>query len=617
MSVGLVVIDPGANSSAAVADAGSEPRWSTLCVEMLDHLRLDHQLVSAVPAEFADAAVVLLLSPASLDPADVLPLESWSRAGGTLIVVGGTGGLAELAELAGVRDGDPVDSGHLRVDPLWWWVPRFAVVLPAFGGRRLQPADDDVTVLGRWHDGAAGIVSRQIGAGKIVVFGADPWQSIGRIQQGWPVDGPGTPASDGSAAIGADGIRRVDDGLALSLEADRATPGRADNKASNPPVHPPTDPVPIFQHAYADLWRELMFHLIADAADEHDVPLGWLHYWPAGIPAVGHLSHDADQNIDDHAAVALQAFQDAGVSVTWCQCWPGGYSTATLAAITAAGHEQALHYNALDSYDGMPWGLDSLRQQYDWATQTTGATIVSNKNHYTRWEGWTEFYGWCEQVGIQIDESRGPSKSGTVGFPYGTSHVGFPIDEAGRRYDVLALPLHSQDLGWAAHEAAGPAILDQALTHHGVAHVVFHGTNLNRSANIVGSVGRLTRAGRQRGMQWWTAGQINSFERARRGVSVRVDHDESAAAGLLVTVTATVELPAAGIVVAPSSVASLTQSRWLATDAATGQVLPTAVVSRHGREFLEITADLPVGSTEIRLTATSNADLLATAGATR
>lgn len=113
-------------------------------------------------------------------------------------------------------------------------------------------------------------------------------------------------------------------------------------------------------------------------------------------------------------------------------------------AITLAGHEDALHYNAMGDADIATWGWPQMRAQYAWAQAVTGVEgIVSNKNHYTRWEGWTEFYTWCEKLGIEIDQSRGPSKQGTVGFPFGTAHVTFPmgdVDVANRRMDVLNLP---------------------------------------------------------------------------------------------------------------------------------------------------------------------------------
>lgn len=585
MSAPLIIAEPRGGTASAP--------WSALCIEAVEHMRLSHIRVD--PAEaiavLHDAAILLLPAPATFGEDERVALENWVRRGGTLIACGGAHGLGAVA---GVQDDGAVGEGHVRIDPVWNWAPRIDAELHAFGGQRLALTDDEVAVWGRWADGAPAITRRVLGDGEIVIIGADVWQSVGRIQQGWPVERPGAAAPDGSAAVGADGILRADDGLALSFDLDRRLPGGQPATGDHASTYPPEKPVPIFDRPQADLWRELVQHLLFDGAERTATAIGWLNYWPAGVSAIGHISHDSDLNIDEEAIAGLEAFASAGVAVTWCHCWPGGYAEETVAAIAAAGHEQALHFNALADSDGMPWSLESLREQHQWAKRITGEPIISNKNHYTRWEGWTQFYEWCAQVGIQIDETRGPSKAGTVGFPYGTSHVGFPVSEAGAPHTVLALPLHCQDLGWASHEAAAPTILDQALARNGVAHFLFHCVHLSRRPRVVDALREVVSGGRRRGMPWWTAAQINAFERSRRRIEIDV---RANGAGWVVRADATGPLGRAGILVAVSDVAA----GWKAHRVIDGVDVPVAVVERHGRAFVELLVDLPTGATEIAL----------------
>lgn len=567
--------------------------WSSLSIEAVEHMRLAYVRASSAEtiALLDDATILLIPAPGAIGLGDHEAVERWVRCGGTLIACGGAHGLGPIA---GVQDDGTVGEGHVRIDPIWSWAPRIDADLHAFGGQRLALTDDDVDVWGWWDDGAPAVTRRKLGDGEIVVIGADVWQSIGRIQQGWPVDRPGTPAPDGSAAVGADGILRADDGLALSFDRDRRLPGGLPGTGEHTSTYPPERPVPIFDRPQADLWRELVQHLIFDGAERNATAVGWLNYWPARVAAVGHISHDSDLNIDDEAIAGLEAFASANVTSTWCHCWPGGYSTETVAAIAAAGHEQALHFNALADADGMPWSLDSLRVQHEWAEEISGSPIISNKNHYTRWEGWTQFYEWCEQVGIQIDETRGPSKAGTVGFPYGTSHVGYPVSETGAPYTVLALPLHCQDPGWASHEAAAPTILDQAYARNGVAHFLFHCVHLSKRPRVVEALREVVRNGRRRGMPWWTAAQINEFERARRRIEIDVRSD---GAGWIIRAEATGPLEHAGILVAVPDAAG----GWEASRVADGAEVPVAVVERHGRAFIELLVDIPEGTIDIAL----------------
>lgn len=83
--------------------------------------------------------------------------------------------------------------------------------------------------------------------------------------------------------------------------------------------------MPVFHEPHADHWREMLHQLLWWSAARCSTLLPWLSYWPAGIPAIAHMSHDADQNNVEDGLAALMTFAEADVRVTWCQVYPGGY----------------------------------------------------------------------------------------------------------------------------------------------------------------------------------------------------------------------------------------------------------------------------------------------------
>jgi hypothetical protein len=595
--IGLVVD----TAAAEAAHREGEDAWWLYSTEVLDHLRLPYDVLAAealtdLGGTPSDAPGVLVFSrPPTLGVDAVTAVTAFVERGGGVVLCGGPG---TLADLAGVTAASPVTDGHVRfVKDALTQPPD--VPVHAYGGVELVSTghddDTDGRVLASWGSGAAAIVTRQVGNGVVVVCGPDLWQSIVRIQQGFRVEEDGRPAADGSCPVD-DGILKCDDGLPLGYDEDRALPpGEAGvQEGLFPHEFPPPAAAPIFHRPHADIWRRVFFTLVLDVAARCDVVLPWLFYWPAGIPAVAHMSHDSDGNVSEYAATALEVFDEIDVRVTWCHVYPGGYDPAIVAAIADRGHEQALHYNAMEDADIASWGWPQLRAQYAWAQALTGRErIVSNKNHYTRWEGWHEFFTWCERIGIEIDQSRGPSKQGDVGFPFGSCHLWFPIAdaaEANRRIDVLELPLHTQDLAWAGHEANRDVILDQVLAEHGVAHFLFHSPHLHLRPPTRAACVRLAAEARARGMQWWTSEQLTSWERRRRGVRVDVVR-EGGDGTLRVSVAAADSMAGAAILLA---VPGLSERTTYAVEAGHGT---TSVVTRHGRAFLELATDLPAGPT--------------------
>lgn len=314
----------------------------------------------------------------------------------------------------------------------------------------------------------------------------------------------------------------------------------------------------------------------------------------------------SEPEVSDFARTALTVFAELGVFVTWCHTYPGGLDPELVPAIEAAGHEQAFHYNAVPDADITSWGWQQMKAQYAWAQALTGREdLITNKNHFTRWEGWHEFFLWCERLAIQIDQSRGGSKQGNFGFTFGTSHVHFPIADAAhrnRRIDVLELPLHTQDLARHAHPAAGAVILDQALAEHGVAPFLYHARWLHLSEDVRDCCRRTVQGARDRGMPWWTARQLNDWERKRRGVHLAARAEPDGA--LIIDVYSREPVRDAAILVAPSGLAAnVRYATSMHTPAAHASTTPrVGVVRRHGRRFVEIAVDLPSGQSTLTCT---------------
>ena len=116
----------------------------------------------------------------------------------------------------------------------------------------------------------------------------------------------------------------------------------------------------------------------------------------------------------------LEQVNRCNVKTTWCTLYPGGYPREFYRTLQDQGFEIALHYDALTGDPLTSWSKDNLILQHRWLLEEAGLKhITSNKNHYTRWENRLDFYRWCEELGIHSDQTRGPSKKGTIGFPLG------------------------------------------------------------------------------------------------------------------------------------------------------------------------------------------------------
>jgi hypothetical protein len=459
--------------------------------------------------------VILLVGDLPLTNAQRGSLSNWVRDGGSLISIGGTSGMDEVLGVAGKK---PLAEGWIRVTaddhPV---TARLRSSLHVFGG--FAATTKDATSLAEIESGSQGargsaVLENRFGQGRTILLAPDLVFSIVHIQQGLPALQDGAPAPDGSAAIN-DGELKAEDGLVLDWQRDRT------------PMQP--DGVPAFLEPISDELRSLILRSIFHLAEEQQLRLPVLWYWPRGLPAIGHISHDTDGHDPQKAEVLLDVMNDCGVKSTWCTLYPGGYPREFYKRLQEQGFEIALHYDARSGGPETSWSKENLILQHRWLKEIADLDeITSNKNHYTRWEGRIDFLRWCEAVGIQSDQTRGPSKQGTIGFPLGGSHPYFPLDDealAPRLLDVLEINMLTQDLVVVCPVEYGRQLMDSVLRQHGVAHFLFHPAHIEKPG-VADAIRDLVGYGRSQGLQWWTNKQINHWERLRRGVSATFDeHD--------------------------------------------------------------------------------------------
>jgi hypothetical protein len=350
------------------------------------------------------------------------------------------------------------------------------------------------------------LVESTFGGGHTLFLAPDAVGSVVRISQGTTVTADGVPAPDGSAPT-ADGVLKCDDGLVLDWEFDRQeVPGVPGLKGFFEPV--------------ADQWREIILRGIFYLAAKAGVALPMLWLYPRNLPALAHLSHDTDGNDAALGARLLEEVNKAEINSTWCVI-PEGYPKDLIENIKSSGHELATHYNAIDN----PWSEEEFAAQCGRLKVLFGEQPISNKNHYTRWEGGTEFFDWCQRQNLQLDQTKGPSKLGEVGFTFGSAQLYFPLADNGEIHPVMEQPLHTQDLIIFAPPEIIPPLLDAVEKHHGVLHILFHPAHIAKPG-VADSLHDAINQAKERGLEWVTAKELNAWERARRKIKLQWQIEE-------------------------------------------------------------------------------------------
>ncbi|MBP1994937.1 hypothetical protein [Paenibacillus eucommiae] len=433
------------------------------------------------------------------------------------------------------------------------------------------------------------ITVRDHGQGAAALLAVDLMKTFCLIQQGVAVVRDGRPAPDGTAATDDD-VLKTDDAAVLDWTRDR-TAAEAGG-------------VPIFLHPVVDEWRIVLMRLIYRLHEKIGAPMAQSWFWPDGLTAIGHISHDTDGNSPAHACALLARLKEANIRSTWCIIMPG-YDPSINEAITAGGHEVALHYNAMEvEIPESRWSERDFRHQLSMLqAQFPDRAIRTNKNHYLRWEGDTAFYRWCERAGVKVEQSRGGTRQGNKGFLAGTCHPFVPVGTAAERnrpLAVLSLPTLAWDppMPLRCTRSEAFALLDRAVDVNGVAHFLFHPAMLLREGDEVGAfLVELAGYGASRGLAWWTAEQLWQWRSNRAQVVVRVERDESGEP--LWVIEADADLDGFTLLIAGQE-----QGQWLARTrggAVSDQVdrmIRSQAVNRFGCAYMELTVDIRKGRTE-------------------
>lgn len=480
--------------------------------EILEHAGVTYTRISDIRALDVSMFDLVIASvvPETERAADLL--WEYAEAGGTLISYGGLG---LLARRLSCRQRPHLGTSYVHL-PGFGTIPTALRCLSAQPWEAEGESTADSAVTGTLHaDSPQGRVicsalqSFTVGQGEIHRWTVDIPTTVVHLQQGaGPVVQDGIPGPDGSADID-EGILKADDGIALDWEWDRKRTATG---------------MSYFAYPHADFWREVLLSHLFSCALHKEVTLPMIDYWPEGIERVALISFDSDFNEDERAITTLDVLKDLQVPSTWCMIEPG-YSSQVYERVQAEGHELALHYNALEKENGI-WSLGEFTRQRQWVQSVTGLpNITSNKNHYTRFEGWGELFRWCELNGIAADQTRGPTKRGNVGFLFGTCHPYFPIawcDEENRRYDVLEIGFLTQDMnhpGLSDTSIIEP-FLEQVTNVSGVAHFLFHQVHIHQLEPVRQAIREVAEKAKERGFTFWTSKQINDWQRARRMVNV-------------------------------------------------------------------------------------------------
>lgn len=497
--------------------AASERRWSYglnafehYLTEILSHAGFTYQVIDAVEGMTNKQFDVVIAGLHTEDEKTVQALCMFAERGGTVISYAG---LNSAAKKLGYRRESELGAGYAeQLDPT---APTEAPLRYLRAVPWTKQATDElaeVVETGRLHkDHPAGpqagavLHSFKVGFGRIERWAVDIPGTVVRMQQGSaPVLEDGVPAPDGTSPVD-DGLLKADDKIELDYEHDRVT-------SETGAVY--------FAHPYADLWREaLVSHLLRCVLDA-GLTFPFVDVYPDGVEHVAMISHDSDWSSDEAGAYVLDELKALGIHSTWCLVEPG-YGVHIHERIKEEGHEVALHYNAL-AKDGGVWSFDAFVSQSRWANEVAGdRPVTSNKNHYTRFEGWGELFAWCEACGIASDQTRGPSKKGNVGFLFGTCHPYQPMawaHERNRLYDVFEIGFLTQDIPSWTDESVIEPFLEQVARVNGVAHFLFHQVRIHSESGVVEALRKVVRQAKERGYTFWTGEQIHAWERARRQI---------------------------------------------------------------------------------------------------
>ncbi|TMV42584.1 hypothetical protein FE783_37150 [Paenibacillus mesophilus] len=443
--------------------------------------------------------------------------RAYCESGNAVLAVGDTYGLDHMLGVQQVRK---VKEGWID-----WKGSALADGLQSsfhfFGSMLLKPTDGvethgTITLQTGAETAHPAVTVKAYPHGAAAMLAVDLPRTFCLMQQGVPVVKDGTPSSDGTGAINDD-IFKTDDSSVLDWNRDRNSIDGG---------------VPFYLHPIVDEFRIMLLRLLHRLGESVSRTFAQVWFWPEGLEAIGHISHDTDGNVSEAAEMLLDRLKEAGIKSSWCIIMPG-YPEPIYRRIVDEGHEIALHYNALEA-EGNRWDEQLFNEQLGLLKSQMNAMNVSvpikmNKNHYLRWEGDVQFFKWCERAGIVVEQSKGGTKQGNKGFLAGTCHPYLPVSDASERnrlMNVYSNPTLAWDppipLRCTAPEAR--ALVDRSKDVYGVAHFLYHPATFKMNENVGPGFVDLIRYGEEQGLAWWTAQDMYEWLQLRRNVEARVEN---------------------------------------------------------------------------------------------
>ncbi|MBD3186510.1 hypothetical protein GF325_06760, partial [Candidatus Bathyarchaeota archaeon] len=299
---------PSQELGVVVPSATGDSRY---LIDVLRHEGLYHDVynVELFRSLKSYPTLIIILGPVKLDPPIVNRLRTHAFSGGGVMTIGFVEALEGLLGTMiryplfpfpiGGQLKNMVGEGYLvprvtgegitkAIDANWMPLHGFGCV----------PSMADGCTIHAWYeseheckDELTAITVNHLGRGIALGFHVDLVGTLRHMQEGIYVDKDGIPPPDGMSPVD-DGILKAEDGLVLDWTKDRR-------------VVSETHQVPAFTIPVADAWRRLFRSSIEFMADECNVRIQRMDYWPNGAPFIALLSHDTDGNDEKLAKILL------------------------------------------------------------------------------------------------------------------------------------------------------------------------------------------------------------------------------------------------------------------------------------------------------------------------
>ena len=552
--------------------------------EVLRHagISFDTLRPDALATDLSAYTLVMLVQDLRLTEDQREGAATFVRGGGTLIATAGTSGLDALF---GCETQGRLAGGYLTVPglphPVTDGMRRDVHV---FGGSHVRATKGTALAGVEIADGETSdaIIEHSVGRGRTLLFAPDLMTSVVHIQQGMEVV-PAPPREGSFLSLAACVLdwERDRDEVEIDKIDDLFYSG-AQRGADGLPVYERRN----FLEPMADALRELLVRAVFYTFNRAGQPLPVLWYWPRGLTAIGHLSHDSDGQRVGQAWSLFHLLNELEIRTTWCVMPVPGWTRDFFNALKQNDHEIGLHY----AYGMSPVRGDRRWSQkdFEWQVDTLRymaqvPRIISNKNHGAGWQGRLEFYRWCEEKGVQIDGSRGDK-----GFIAGSQHPFFPMEDqrpGGSFTDVLSLNFLTQELTVVCPLGFMRPWVNNVYATYGVAHFVNHPSHVEDPQDERG-IRETVAYVRSLGMEWWKSDEINAWERSRRRLSISQTQPAPSRTHHSYRVHSPGELPDATLLfLMPdgSAVGSIKLD---------GRAIPWTSIERYGHRFAQVTSDL-------------------------